>query len=106
MMNFNTPQVKDILTTELGYSPLDAESFLRNFPPIHDELVEAVNQWLKDRTVLPVSVFGLSISELMQIQRWHFLMAVEYLNPMYDDSVPQEKREWAAAHLKKPFPIR
>lgn len=103
MMNLNTPQVKDILITELGYSPVDAELYLESNPPVRDELVEAVNQWLKDRTVLPVSVFGLSISELMQIQKIHFLMAIMYLNPMYDELIPQEKKEWAISHFRKPF---
>jgi hypothetical protein len=48
MYVINKAQAKEILINELGYSPTDADLYLRDFPPIHAELADAVEQWLAD----------------------------------------------------------
>ena len=102
MYVLDNERAKTILIQELGYTRISAESFLRDFPPVHNELAGAVRQWLDDRTVLDVSVFGLSISEYMRIRHAHFLMAVRDLNRLLDADLTPERRERLIKILQKP----
>ncbi len=102
MYTIDKEKAKKILVTELGYPPGTADVFLRDFPPLHDELAEPVNRWLEDRTVQDVSVCGLSMSEVMRTQRYNVLLAAKYMNRLLDPALPPERREKLVASLRKP----
>jgi len=101
-MEIDKSQAEAILTEELGFSALGASMFLRDFPPIHDELAKSVSRWFSDRTVLDVSVGGISLKEVMQARGDHFLMAVRLLNRLLDADVAPEEREEQAQLLRRP----
>jgi len=103
MLQLDASQAKRILVTELGYSSLGADMFLRDFPPIHEELAEAVSRWMADRTVLDVEVAGLTLTELMRVRRAHFLMAVRLLNRLLDSDVDPDNRVRLARILHRPL---
>lgn len=100
MLKIDTRQAREILIAELGFSPIAADAFLSDFPPIHDELAESVSRWLTDRTVLDVDVAGVTIRELMQARGDHFLMAVRLL--LLDADVSPAQRERMASLLRRP----
>jgi len=102
MLILDNNQVKYILCSELGYSPIEADSYLRDFPVIHDELADAVQRWLEDRTVLETNIFGLSIKDYMRTHHSHFLMAVRDLNHLYDNDLTPERRDRLVGILRKP----
>lgn len=102
MYQINKEKAKKILVTELNYKPTNADIYLQDYPPIHDELSEAVNQWLEDRSIKNISISGLSIKEIMETRRCHFLMAVQNLNRMLDEDLTPHQRERLIEILKKP----
>jgi hypothetical protein len=106
MLKLNKDQVKNILMEELDYSEGEADTYLSDYPSIHTELAEAVNVWLKERTVLNISLLGLSIQEVMEIQRCHFLMAIKYMDRLLDSDMSQEQKEKLVELLRSPVYIR
>jgi len=106
MLTINQGEVKKILIAELGYSSFEANSYLRDYPAIHDELVEVVQQWLQDRTITDFNVFGLSLKEYMRNHRAHFLMAVRDFNRLFDDDLTPGRRERLIGIMHKPVIIR
>lgn len=102
MLKIDKKQAKAILIAEQGFSPIAADAFLSDFPPIHDELAESVSRWLKDRTVLDVDVAGVTVQEVMQARGDHFLMAVRLLNRLLDADVSPDQRERMARLLRCP----
>jgi hypothetical protein len=104
MYRINKAQAKDILINELGYSPIDADLYLRDFPPIHAELADAVEQWLVDRTIQDVEVSGLSITEVMQVRGYHFLMALRALNKILEPGTTPDRRKRMVESLRQPVP--
>jgi hypothetical protein len=106
MLVINKGEVKKILVTELGYSSFEANIYLRDYPSIHDELVEVVQKWLEDRTITDINVFGLSLVEYMRNHRAHFLMAVRDFNRLFDNDLTSERRERLIGIMHKPVIIR
>lgn len=106
MLIINKEEVKRILETELGYSSFEANSYLRDYPPIHDELVEVVKRWLQDRTITDFYMFGLSLQEYMSNHRANFLMAVRDFNHLFDDDLSPERRDRLVGIMHKPIIIR
>lgn len=99
-MIVNKDQIKEILITELNYKQHEAESYADKYPSfIYDELVPAFEHWLKNRTVLDVVVYGVTISQVMNVQHFHFLMAVKAINRLLDPSLSADKRESMSKHL-------
>lgn len=91
----DSEKAKRILVEELGYTPHKADIFLERFPLINDELVGIVETWLECREIQDVTIEGLSLTELMKIQRCHFLIAIGYLNHLLDEDLSaQEKQEY------------
>lgn len=103
MFTLDKEKAKEILVSELGQSPGSAEVYVRDYPQIHDQLAEAVKRWLQDRTVLDVKVDSLSISEVMRVQRCHFLAAIFLLNRLLDQDVTEEKRKRLIENLHRPM---
>ena len=102
MMTLEKARAKEILVTELGYTRTEADSYLRDYPPIHDELALGVDRWLEDRTILDTSVMGIAITEIMQLQHAHFLMAVQELNRLLDNDLTPAQRDRLVEILRKP----
>lgn len=102
MLKIDNQQAKAILIAEQGFSSIAADAFLNDFPPIHDELAEAVLHWLADRTVFDVDVAGVSVKEVMETRGDHFLMAVRLLNRLLDADVSPDQRERMARLLRRP----
>lgn len=102
MYELDKEQVKKILIEEMKLPAFDVELFLKNFPPLHDSLSSAVEQWLKDRTIAEVVIEGLAIKDVMKKRRSHFLAALRDLNTLLDESIPAEKRQRFKKTLKKP----
>ena len=80
MYTLDKEKTKVILTEELGYDPGEADFYLDHYPPLHDQLEEAVKRWFDDRTVIDVAIEGITIQEVMHSQSTHFLNAVSSLN--------------------------
>lgn len=104
MFTLDKAQAKKILIDELEYDAIGADQFLKKYPPLYDDLSEAVERWLKDRTVLKVDIFGLSIDEVMKVQGYNFLLAVSEINRLFDSDMSDEKRNRIVKHLKRPVP--
>jgi len=104
MLAINKDQIKKILIDELGYSKASAETFLEDFPPIHDKLSGAVNHWLEDRTVEDLNLYGLTIKEMMKTHGYNFILTIKILNRLLDEDLTEERRQRLAEDLKKPFP--
>lgn len=102
MYTIDKDKAKRILVEEFDYQPYHADLFLRRFPPLHEELAEPVETWLKDRAIPDVSVEGLSVEEIMQSQRGHFLLAIQYLNRLLDEDLSSEDKEGLVQALRKP----
>ncbi len=100
-MKIDTEKVKKILVDELDYKEFEAEHFLKDFPNINEELVPAVEQWLKDRTIVDTDFGGITIKDVMKT-RCHFLMAINQLNRLFDDDLSDEKKKRLKELLKKP----
>lgn len=105
MLILDKEQVKSILINEFGYTSIGADSYLRRYPPIHDELVPTIQQWLKDRSVQDVNTHGLSIREIMRIQNFHFLEAVKYLNVLLDEDLSSDDRDELIDFYRTPIPV-
>jgi len=101
-MVLDKEQIKKILSSELEYTPIEAVSFVREFPAIHDELSKAVQGWLEDRTISDINAFGLSIQEYMRTHHAHFLMAIRDLNRLYDNDLTPERRNRLIEILRNP----
>lgn len=101
MYNLDKEQVKKILIEEMKLPAFDVELFLKDFPPLHDSLSSAVEQWLKDRTIGEIVVEGLTIKDVMKKRRCHFLVALRDLNVLLDESIPVEKRQRFKETLKR-----
>ena len=104
MLKLDEKKLKKILTTELGYDSVAADRFAKHFPPVHDELVEATEQWLKDRTVNDVSISELSIKEVMRVQGYHFLLAIREMNRLLDKDLTSDQRQSMIDSLRRLTP--
>lgn len=102
MLVLDKAKVKKILTEELGYDPIDADLFLKDYPPIHNELIEAVQRWLQDRTVVDVKISGVSVSEVMQASGCNFLVAIRDMDRLLDPGLSEERRRQMAESLRQP----
>ncbi len=91
----------EILAKEFNYKEYDVNIFLGRFPEIHDELSHSVQKWLEDRTIEDVDVFGLTIKELMNVNKHeNFLHAIQMLNGLYD--MDEEERTDMIRILRTP----
>jgi hypothetical protein len=105
MYKLDEVKAKKILIDELGYKPHEATFFLKDFPPLHEDLKDSVENWLVDRTILDVKVGGVQIKDVMHSQGYHFLLAVRELNGLLDKNLSHRDRERLAKILLSP-PIR
>ena len=101
MLVLDKEKAKGVLVSELGYKPYQADSFLDDFPAIHDELEESVKAWLEDRSILDVEVEDLLISSVMETQSCNFLFAIKYLNRLLDEDISPETRDLLKESLQK-----
>lgn len=102
MYAIDKSRARKIMVEEQGYAAQKVDRLLADYPPIHEPLAGAVKQWLEDRTILPVSVEGLTIPQVMQDQHYHFLVAVKNLNILIDASVPEDERKRLLRALRVP----
>lgn len=86
-------EIARILVEESGLSPFDVELFLSEFTSINDIFAPAIERWLEDRTIVDLSVEGVTISEVMKKRKCHFLAAVKDLNMLLDETIPASQRE-------------
>jgi hypothetical protein len=103
MRTIDTEKIRTVLVVEDHFTPTRADLILKNFPLLNDELAEAVEQWLKDRTIADVTIEGLSIERVMHLRKCHFLIAVKDLARLIDPSLPAETRALLREVLGKPL---
>jgi hypothetical protein len=101
-MELDKEEVKKILTDELGYEDWHADFFLKDFPTINKELVPAVQQWLKDRTIVDTDFEGITIEEAMKASGGNFLVTIRRLNRLFDDDLSEEDIRFLKESMKKP----
>lgn len=78
-----------------GHAPYQVEITLKSYPPLQDDLGEAVKKWLNDQIIPDLVVDGLKVKEVMKTRRSNFLIAVRDLNRLLDASLSDEKRaQW------------
>jgi len=102
MFVIDQEKTRKILVDEYGYKPINADLFLKRFPPIHDELADVVATWLDSREIQDISIGGLALKDVMQIQRCHFLIAIQYLNRLLDEDLSPKEKEAHIQSLRTP----
>lgn len=103
MYQLDVNMVKQILIEEENYPIHKVELLLKDYPPIHPQLEDALKQWLQDRTVSDVVVDGLSISQVMSNRQTHFIVAIRDLSQLLDENIPVEKRSKSREILGTPI---
>ena len=104
MFNLDKVRAKTILVSELGYNSTDADLYLKDYPQLHDELREAVQRWLNDRSISDTTVYGVSIEDVMHARGSHFLMAVSAINRLFDTELSPVQRERMLDNLRQRIP--
>ena len=99
---FDKAKLKSILTSEYNYKPYEADVYLRDFPPIHEELSLPFERWLIDRVVIDVAIEDISILDVMRIRQIHFLGAIRELNRLLDSNMTTKQREILKKDLRVP----
>jgi hypothetical protein len=102
MYKINKTKARKILIDEEHFLPLNADRMLKDFPPIQEPLAQAVQKWLEDRTIVDISVEGLTIKKVIHDQGYHFLIAVKNLNKLLDQTIPEDERKNLLKALKIP----
>jgi hypothetical protein len=74
-------------------TPFQADNLLNHYPPIHDSLRGAIDQWLEERTMPEVAVEGITLGEVMEKRHCHFLIAIRDLSRLLTAELTPEKRE-------------
>lgn len=105
MYEIDKTKARKILIEELGFSPALADRYLSKLPPLHDALGAAVDQWLSDRSIAPISVEGLSIERVMALKHTNFLSAVWSLDVLLNEEMPAEERRRYREALERPLII-
>ena len=90
------------MVDEEHYTPYKVDSLLKDYPPIHNQLAPAIEQWLKDRTVTDINIEDLSIKQVMSNQQVHFLVAIKRLNELLDENIPSDQRRKLLKILNQP----
>lgn len=104
MLVLDKEEIAHILEHEQGVDSFEARRYADRYMPIHDELAPAVHRWLQDRTVLEVSVGGVSVAQVMAGRPTHFLQAVRLLSRLLDEDIPVHERAARAERLRRPVP--
>jgi hypothetical protein len=102
MFIIDKEKAKEILVAELDYKPSEAQVFLIDYPPIHDELADSVRQWFENRTVSDFNVYGLTLIEVMKTRRRNFLLAIRELNLLLNPDLTDDDRNRLLRLLRKP----
>lgn len=80
---------------ESGFDKISIESFLKNFPALDDSLRTPVEEWLENQQVPELVVDGVSIQDVIEKRRSHFLKAIRDLNRLLDPNLtPEQHDNW------------
>jgi len=78
-----------------GHAPYQVDILLKNYPPLQDELGMVVEKWLQNQESPDLDVDGLTLKDVMETRRSHFLVAMRDLNHLLDPALTDEERvQW------------
>lgn len=103
MFVLDKEKIKPIMINELGYTSYEADKLLETLVVIHDDLKDAVDRWVIDRTIQDVNVSGVSLKTIMERRRINFIVAIRYLNRLLDDDLPDQLRTSMISMLQRRF---
>ncbi len=103
MFTVDKEKARKILIDEFHYKKHQVDAFLESIPELDDIFKPAVERWLSDRTVLDLSVEGLTISQVMATRKSSFLTAVRDLNILLRSDYPEDFREKFKQALQQPI---
>lgn len=101
MYTIDRIKVKQIMVSELGYAQFEAEQFLDTIPSVHDKLQTVIEQWLEDRTVIDISVLGITLQGIIERRRCNFIIAIRYLNLLLSDDLLNEQNKSLISMLQR-----
>jgi phage regulator Rha-like protein len=68
---------------------------LKNFPELDDSLRAPVEEWLENQQIPELVVDGVSIHDVIEKRRSHFLKAIRDLNRLLDPNLtPEQHDNW------------
>lgn len=102
MYEIDKDRFRKIMVDEQGYTANKVDQLLADYPAVDDRFAEAIEQWLEDRTIADVSVDGLSLKEVIDNRRFHFLVAVRTLNELLEKELPEPDRSRQVEALRTP----
>jgi hypothetical protein len=77
-----------------------AERFARNFPTLDPIFTPVVQRWYEDHTVIDVTIYGCSLTQIMQARGEHFWVGVRNMNAIYTNtSLSETQRHALMQHL-------
>lgn len=103
MFTVERNQLKKILVEELKQDEATAQVNSEVFPVLDDQLEESMKQWLTDRTVVDVSVEGVSLKEIMEKHGSNFLYAISSLNDLLNPKMDPVQKEALKKFLASPL---
>ncbi len=101
MFDIDKEKVKQALIVD-GVQIWQIDRLLEKYPKLHEQMMNALNVWLENRTVSDIQIEGLSISDVMNTRRCHFLVAIRDLDRFYDENLIGDERDQWVRILKSP----
>ena len=74
-------------------TPFQVDNLLKYYPPLPDKMGIYVEQWLIDQIIPEIVIEGISLRDVMQKRRSHFLVALRELGRLLDPNLTPEKRK-------------
>lgn len=92
MVRVDKEKFREVLVKE-GRSPDKVEEMLEEYPEeLDNRLKPAIDNWVKDGTVVDTEFGGLSIKEVMENRQLAFPIAIRELNRLLDENLSEEER--------------
>ncbi|MFM7679807.1 MAG: hypothetical protein ACKO83_13260 [Roseiflexaceae bacterium] len=85
------------LTTAQWPLPL-AKRFAENFTGIDAVFTPALQRWCEEHTVMDVTIYGCSLTQIMQARGEHFWVCIRNMNAIYTNTGLSETQRQALMH--------
>jgi len=92
MYKLDEEKTRDVLISQ-GIKPYQIDLLLKNYPPIDNQFGSLIEQWFVDQEVPEFEINGITVEEVMNNHRSHFLVAIRDMNRLLDPDLSKEKRE-------------
>jgi len=83
-------KVQKILLSQ-NHKPYQIAILLKNYPLISDDLGELIDHWMDNQEILDIEIDGVSLKDVINNHKSHFLVAIRDLDRLRDPSLTPEK---------------